>query len=149
MAKSAKYSTPDNAIYFVGLLAWLIPGGGHWLLGMRDRALIIFFAITSTFIFGLALGSIEVIDPQNSKAWFLAQILTGLPTIIVTFLQNNSVGVMQTLDTSGNAIFGRGVDLAQVYTGIAGLLNLLCVVDALFRAQIKLVAQHPKIKKRG
>ena len=148
MAKPAQNSTPDSAIYFVGLLAWLIPGGGHWMLGMRDRALIIFFAVTSTFILGLALGSIEVIDPQHSKAWFFAQILTGLPTIIVTFLQNNSVGVLQTLDAQGHAIFGRGVDLAQVYTGIAGLLNLLCVVDALFRAQIKIVAQHPKINKR-
>lgn len=148
MAKSAKKASPESAIYFVGLLAWLIPGGGHWLLGMRDRALVIFFAVTSLFIFGLAMGSIEVIDPQNSKAWFFAQILTGLPTIIVTFVQNNAVGVMQTVDISGNAIFGRGVNLAQVYTGIAGLLNLLCVVDALFRAQIRIVALHPKIKKR-
>ena len=146
MAKPVQKSAPESAIYFVGLLGWLIPGGGHWLLGMKDRAFVIFFAVTSTLILGLAMGSIEVIDPQHSKAWFFAQILAGLPTIIVTFIQNNAVGVL--VQVSDNAIYGRGVDLAQVYTGVAGLLNLLCVVDALFRAQIRITELHPKAKKR-
>ncbi|MBN1846941.1 MAG: hypothetical protein JW810_14740 [Sedimentisphaerales bacterium] len=118
----------DNALYFIGLLAWLIPGAGHWLLGQRQRAAVIFVTISTTFLLGLALGSIEMIDPQNAKAWFCAQILCGFWTVLVTLLQNHSITI--------NDMFGRGVNIGQVYAGVAGLLNLLCILDALYRAQV-------------
>jgi len=120
----------------VGVLAWLIPGAGHWLLGLRRRAVIMFVTICTTFIIGLALGSIELIDPAQSRWWFFAQVLCGLPTIAVAFIQNASLTV--------NEIYGRGVDLGQLYTGIAGLLNLLCICDALFRTHLLTRAQEAK-----
>jgi len=115
----------QKAIYFVGILAWLIPGAGHWLLGLRRRGVIIFVTICATFLLGVTLGSIEMIDPYYAKAWYCAQVQCGLPAIIVTMLQNPGIPISQ--------IYGRGVDIGQVYAGVAGLLNLLCVMDALFR----------------
>ncbi|MCP4712138.1 MAG: hypothetical protein GY869_26240 [Planctomycetes bacterium] len=120
---------PESAVYFVGVVAWLIPGAGHWLLGMRQRAVIIFVTICSTFLIGLVLGSIELIDPQHAKAWFCAQILTGFPAIIATLLQDSAT----TIKTISG--FARGVDIGQVYAGVAGLLNLICILDALLRSQ--------------
>ena len=129
MDSKPKQPGPEKAVYFIGVLAWLIPGAGHWLLGMRQRAVVIFVAICSTFLIGLILGSIELIDPQNAKAWFCAQILCGLPAIISTLLQDSATSIT---DISS---FGRGVDIGQVYAGVAGLLNLICILDALLRSQ--------------
>jgi TM2 domain-containing membrane protein YozV len=120
----------ENALYFIGLLAWLIPGAGHWLLGHKNRAAIIFVAICSTFLFGILLGSIDVIDPQQAKAWFCAQVLCGLPTIITTIL------AQKLTDNTLLDIFGRSRDIGQVYLGVAGLLNLLCILDALYRTHL-------------
>jgi hypothetical protein len=112
-------------IYFLGILAWLVPGAGHWYVGQRQRGTVIFIAVIGAYVLGVLLGGIEMIDPRNATAWFCAQVLCGLPNIICAVLQDPNVpmGV------------GRGVDLGQVYTGVAGLLNLLAVLDALTRCQ--------------
>jgi len=115
--------TNDKAIYLAGILAWLIPGAGHWYLGRKGRGGVIFVAITVTFLLGLLLGGIEMIDPQNAKAWFSAQILSGLPAILAALLQGANAGI--------NDVYGRGVSFGQLYTGVAGLLNLLCIIDVL------------------
>ncbi len=39
-----------------GLLAWLIPGLGHWYQGRRAKAALYFVAIMGLFVFGLYLG---------------------------------------------------------------------------------------------
>ncbi len=125
---AADKSRGEAQLYFVGALAWLLPGAGHWLLGLRGRAVMIFVGVVGTFVLGLAMGSVEMIDPANARAWFAAQILNGLPAIIATLLQGNALNVAQ--------ISCRGVDWGQLYTGMAGLLNLLCVVDSLYGAHL-------------
>lgn len=121
MAKTRQSSSGD---YFMGVLAWLVPGVGHFYLGMPKRGMIIFFTICATFMLGLVLGGIDLVDPHLETTWFCAQVLAGLPAVIAVLLQNPDVppGV------------GRGMDLGQLYTGVAGLLNLLCVVDALMKS---------------
>jgi uncharacterized protein DUF6677 len=124
MATARKKQEFGKALYLAAILAWLVPGAGHWYLGKRSRGAIIFLAICSTFLIGLYLGGLEMINPQGSfgsKAWFCAQILTGLPGLIAAIAQDPNIGPG----------YGRGVDLGQVYTGIAGLLNLLCILDVL------------------
>jgi hypothetical protein len=123
-------------LYFLALLAWVVPGLGHWILGLRQRAMVIFVAIVSTFVIGLLLGGIEMIDPQNSTAWFCAQILTGIPALISVKVQNPDI----------LAGLGRGVDLGQVYAGVAGLLNLLCILDVLMRCHNISSPGKPKAK---
>lgn len=73
-----------NRILFlltVGLLAWLVPGGGHFALNEKKRAAIIFVAIVVTFCIGLYVGSIGVIDPVNAKPWYVAQIMNS-PAVV-------------------------------------------------------------------
>lgn len=119
----------DKAVYVVGVLAWLVPGAGHWYLGFRGRAAVIFLAICNLFLMGLILGGIEMIDPHNpailDRMWFISQIFTGLPAVISTVLQSPDIGPG----------VGRGVDIGQEYAKVAGLLNLLCILDALARSQ--------------
>ena len=121
-------SPVDQALWLitVGLAAWIIPGAGHFLIRERKRGLILFCVITALFVLGLYVGSIGVVDWSGSgKIWFYAQILCS-----------PAVGIIAHL-TQGSDLYptyGRPCDVGQIYTGIAGLLNLLCILSAVYMA---------------
>ena len=126
MARPSK----ENHILFlltVGLLAWMVPGGGHFLLKEKERAIIIFTTIVLTFCVGLYVGSIGVIDPVKTWWWYLAQILNS--PIVAVLGRMNAQGQFP--------VYGRACDIGQIYTSIAGLLNLLCIVNAVYLAYLR------------
>ena len=110
--------------YLIGALAWAVPGAGHWFVGERGRGIAIFAGIWTIFILGLILGGVEIVSYQNSLPWFVAQMCSGLPGLIGFLLQS----------PDAPAGFGRGIEFGQVYTGVAGLLNVICILDAISRA---------------
>jgi hypothetical protein len=128
-------------LIIVGLFAWLAPGGGHLALGQRRRAGVIFVTILLTFVVGLYAGSIGVIDPLGARAWYFAQIMNSP---VVMLLGSHVAGVQQQFDrqtTEGQKVtavpyrvYGRPGEIGQIYTSIAGLLNLLCIVNAIYVA---------------
>ena len=109
----------------VALLAWLVPGAGHFYLGLRKRALLLFIAIELTYFIGLYIGTLRVVDPAQSMFWFVAQILVGLNTI-VAHLWSTSLPSPYA-DSTTVLIYDWSYYMAVLYTGIAGLLNLLAV----------------------
>jgi hypothetical protein len=110
----------------VGLLSWLIPGGGHLMLKENRRAFIIFVTIIFTFCIGIYIGSIGIINPVGAKPWYIAQIMNS-----------PMVAVLGYFATKGDyPVFGRPNEIGQIYTSIAGLLNLLCVVNAVYLAHL-------------
>ncbi|MHC4551698.1 MAG: DUF6677 family protein [Planctomycetota bacterium] len=118
--------TPDQGIrlIIVGLAAWVIPGAGHWLIRERKRAVIIFITITSLFAAGLFIGSIGVIDQVGARIHYIGQMLFSPVT-----------GILGKIAQNGEyASYGRPCDVGQIYTVIAGLLNLLCVLSAVYMA---------------
>jgi len=115
------------SLIIVGLLAWLVPGGGHLLLNERRRAAVIFVAILLTFLIGLYAGSIGVIDPVGAKPWYAAQVMNS-PAVVL-------LGRWST--TGDYPVYGRPSEIGQIYTSIAGLLNLLCIVNAIYLAHLR------------
>lgn len=117
----------------VGLAAWAVPGAGHFLIRERKRAIIIFVTITLLFATGLYVGSVGVVDKVGSKPWFIAQMLCSPAVGILA--QHTQGGYV---DSQGHKqkyeVFGRADDIGHIYTGIAGLLNLLCVFSAVYMA---------------
>jgi len=111
----------------VGLLAWLVPGSGHLLINQKKHAIIIFVTIVLTFCAGLYVGSIGVINPVGAKPWYVAQIMNS-PMVAV-------LGYVAT--TGDYSVFGRPNEIGQIYTSIAGLLNLLCIVNAVYLAHLR------------
>jgi len=111
----------------VGLLAWLVPGAGHLLIKEKKRAIIIFTTISLTFCAGLYVGSIGVINPVGAKPWYVAQIMNS-PIVA-------ALGYVAT--TGDYSVFGRPNEIGQIYTSIAGLLNLLCIVNAVYLAHLR------------
>ena len=130
-----KSSNADQGlrIIIVGLAAWIIPGAGHFLLHERKRAIIIFVTITALFLTGLYIGSIGIVNHETSKPWFLAQIMCS-PTVGI-LSQKVASGY---LDAEGQHheyfTAGHPCDIGQLYTGVAGLLNLLCIFSAVYMA---------------
>jgi len=113
------------------LLAWLIPGAGHIVLGKIGRGLLFMIVLTGTFIMGLALhGRLfwpTAADPPSALhfdlitvLWFLAQAGSGL-CYIVSFLLG-----FGTTPQPEAATFEYG----NTFLFLAGLLNYLLVYDA-------------------
>ncbi len=120
------------------VLAWLVPGAGHFYLGLRKRALLLFIAIELTFFIGLYVGTLRIVDPAQSMFWFVAQVLAGLNTIIAHLWSTSSYAEATT-----PLVRDWSYHMAVLYTGIAGLLNLLAVFDTVIRAGRANVGQAP------
>ena len=125
MSKQFKDSQP-LVLVSVGLASWLIPGAGYLMLKESRRAVIVFVTITLTFLIGLYVGSIGVIDPLGAKPWYIAQLMNS-PLIMI-------LGQI----TKGGAypVYAKPNEIGQIYTSIAGLLNLLCIVNAVYFAYL-------------
>lgn len=162
-AAPPRQPTQDTAVnaLLAALLGWLIPGAGHFLIGYRSLAAILFGAITFAFGVGLALGGIKNSINPWSNGWLLAGeigvggytaagflvnqlVLTDLPSESVPGVLSQSAKFRELprerqellLQKAGRYVsFYPGSDVAQIYLATAGLLNLLAIVDAIARAK--------------
>ena len=123
----------DNLLLLlvVALSGWLIPGAGYFVLNEKKRAIIILVTVTLTFCIGLYVGSIGVIDPVGAWPWYLAQILNS-PMV---------AGLGHLTAGGGYHVYGRPNEIGQIYTSIAGLLNLLCIINCLYLAHLQSTEQ--------
>jgi hypothetical protein len=135
-----------------GLLSWILPGAGHWLLGHRGLAAVLFAAISVPFWTGLAIGGLKTsVNPWSNPWLFLAEMGTGGYTS-VSLLANGAVGDLKPQALADpkylNTVpaeqrhkylsymsFYPESDVAQIYLATAGLLNILVILDAISRAQ--------------
>jgi len=113
----------------VALAAWAVPGGGHFIIKERKRAIIIFVTITLTFLAGLYAGSIAVIDRVGAKPWYAAQIMASP---VVGLIANVTETSVTEAGEPRYVSYGRSRDVGQIYTSIAGMLNLLSIISAVY-----------------
>lgn len=114
-------------LLIVGLMAWLVPGAGHLVIGKNRHAIVIFVTIALTLGAGLYIGSIGVINPTGAKPWYVAQVMN-----------TPAVAALGQVTRQGEyPVYGRPNEIGQIYTSIAGLLNLLCIVNAVYLAHLR------------
>ncbi|MFN8091304.1 MAG: DUF6677 family protein [Vicinamibacteria bacterium] len=111
-----------------GLLAWVFPGLGHLYLRRFGKAGILMVAILVLFALGLAMDSrlsmhLGLEDPL-ALLFSLAQMGVGAPYVLARYL-----GYENGLVTSPTYEYGN------TFTAVAGLLNVLVVLDALDTAR--------------
>ena len=126
----------DNRTLFltvVGSDPWLVPGAGHFLLNEKRRAIIICVTVLLMFLVGLYVGSLGVIDPIGAKPWYAAQLMNS-PAVFWL----GRLGA-----TGAYPVYGRPNEIGQIYTSIAGLLNLLCIVNAVYMAHVRCMEEGP------
>jgi len=140
---------PRNALLtgpIAGFLAWLVPGLGHIYLGHRVRGYVCLVTITVTFWTGVAIGGVQAtVDPHERTLWFMAQLCTGGNTLAAYGLHRVVEPQLAAGQRPAAALaHWLSSEVGVHYTGVAGLLNLLVILDALGRAD----APSPKRSRR-
>lgn len=115
-------SQSQGFVYSALLLGWLVPGAGHLLTRHWVRALLLFAAITTMFVLGLAMQA-KVYQPN-----------TGDPLDMLGFAGDLGTGLLYFIAR----IFSLGQSTVQLATAdygtkfvvVAGLLNFISAVDA-------------------
>jgi len=135
------------------MLAWVLPGLGHWVIGERARGLIFFVVMTVTFWGGIAVGGVRsTVTPKGNGAWIAAQLCMGPQALAALYMSHQQVEKARTLGKDAYKAPWPSSTIAVVYAGVAGLLNLLVIIDTLARAearQASVLARSPPKKRRG
>jgi len=126
-------------------VAWLLPGAGYLLIGQRTRGLTVGISVLTLFLAGLLIGGVRVIEVPGfdgtgqrqrdvrviheiqEKPWFVGQILTGPACLI---------GGWFSIDLAHQRIprsHGRVNEIGTLYTAVAGMLNLMAIIDSAYR----------------
>jgi uncharacterized protein DUF6677 len=124
------------------ILAWLLPGAGHFYIGQRRKGVVFCFLVLALFFTGVLitegggidckpLGVIKVVLRIDRAAdcgrhpWsFALQAFDG-PVAFVALAATSGASEIQASKLS---------DLGLLLTLVAGALNVLLIADALYRA---------------
>lgn len=143
MAQTDTTAAQNTRAIAAGLLTWLIPGAGHFVLGYRALAVVFFVAITLPYATGLALGGVRsFVNPATNYWLFLAELPIGGYTIPAYFAGRAVERSLAERERRGEPVdltdyvaYYPASDVAQIYLATAGLLNILAILDAIVRAQ--------------
>lgn len=119
--------TPKRA-WLIGLLAWAIPGAGHFIQKRWLRGALLGGAVWIMFLLGLWLGGHLYAVSSNDHGF--AALLQLLPMIA-----NFGSGLLYLVCWLGNIGFADNAQLVTYEYGntfllVAGLLNYLAILDA-------------------
>lgn len=151
-AKKAEVAVPKIEtnlwnLTVICVLAWIIPGTGHFLLKRTKVGLVFLLSIILLFFWGLSLGAkIYHYEAQQPLTFFamIAQLGMGLPYFIIRYLISY-YGNMQAGEIPAessvyhfleNFRFGNGntesltFEYGNTFVIVAGLLNFLVILDA-------------------
>ncbi len=155
---AADVAVRDGFEPVAGILACILPGLGHWFLGERWRAVIIAAGVLSLFFGGILIGGIDAVDSQEDTIWFVGEAMMGPLAFSVDYAHQHHFKVMdrgrlrtanpgETRDAQGNAVpalngqpppnsksLGRMNELGTLFCTVAGMLNLIVIIDALMHS---------------
>jgi hypothetical protein len=107
---------------FVVVVAWLVPGAGHLLLGRRQKGIIFLATLPLMFTIGLWLqGRLMAFEPSDPIVFGMAvaALGNGIPYFIASAIESGRGVVTAVTYEYGNA-----------FIVAAGLLNMLVMLDA-------------------
>ena len=104
------------------LLAWAVPGLGHLLMRRWARGLVLFACVAALAAIGLGLRG-RLFETRTGDFFdflgYLADLGAGGFFYVAKYLQNGASDVSRAAGDYGTRFFAA-----------AGVLNLLCVIDA-------------------
>lgn len=114
---------PKRSPVVAMILAWLVPGLGHFYLGRRRTAVAFALIVLLTFLAGLSFqGRLYTIED--------GQPLTILATFAVYGAGLLNLVARGLLENPGGTILAPTFEYGCAYLLTAGLMNLLLVLDA-------------------
>jgi hypothetical protein len=127
----------------VALAGWLIPGAGYWLIGQRIRAITVGVTILVLFTLGILIAGMRVVQAPDmsgpgstlqrvlQRPWFIGQVLSGPVGLISAYISEQ---LSQSPTYRAVEAKARLAEIGTLYTAVAGMLNLLTIIDASHRA---------------
>jgi hypothetical protein len=126
-ATAADRAQPTTNAYLICVAAWLVPGAGHLWQGRTQKGLIFLITLPLMFATGLWLEG-RLFPFQLSE-----------PLVVLAALADLGIGIPYFIAKALDAGAGRVVALTYEYGNafviVAGLLNMLVVLDAFDVAQ--------------
>jgi hypothetical protein len=114
---------PQRRGFTAALLAWVVPGLGHFYLGRRRTGILFAVIVTACFVLGLSfegrLYTIEQGQPLTILATF-AVYGAGILNLAARALSSNL----------GGTVLAPTYEYGCAYLLTAGLMNLLLMLDA-------------------
>ena len=102
--------------------AWLLPGGGHFLQRRWGRGALLLVSISAMFLLGVTMQG-RLFKPASSNIvetmGFLSDISSGLLYLAAKFMGYDPMEVASPI-----------ADFGTKFLLVAGLLNVLCILDA-------------------
>ena len=112
----------SNAL-IVGVLAWCVPGAGHFLVGQTRKAVIFLAVLGGMFLIGLAFGG------------ELVPFRTAEPLVFLTAVAQWALLVPRVVSAvigaGGGDVVAVTYEYGNTFLIVSGLLNMLVVFDAL------------------
>lgn len=140
---AADSSTSSNPPPLVALAGWLLPGAGYWLIGERVRGITVGVTILALFTLGILISGIRVVQAPDMSApgnpaqriltrpWFIGQVLIGPVGLGAAYISGELASSPTYKPIEAKA---RLAEIGTLYTAVAGMLNLLTLIDAAHRA---------------
>ena len=104
------------------LASWAVPGAGHLWLGRRSKGLVFLVALPVMFALGLLLQGrlfpFDLSEPLVALA-AIADVGIGLPYLVAS-----------AMGLGGGEVRAVTYEYGNAFLIVAGLLNLLVVIDA-------------------
>jgi len=117
----ARRKDPGRAL----LLAWLLPGAGHWFLSRRGRALLYGVSVAGIFVAGLWMGGLTTVSMHGHKWAFLLQVFDGPMAIAAAVASHVARPQM---------VPSQLTDLGLTFTLVSAAFNVLVMADAFYLA---------------
>lgn len=143
------------------IAACVLPGLGHFVRGEKQRAVYIAAGVLGLFFGGIFLGGVDVIDRREDKVWFIGQALVGPLAFGIDYYHQRHLKVFgpdmdsrstasrwrsaypfEGRDKDGAPIIGgvppntksvgRMNELGTLSAALAGMINLIVIIDAGF-----------------
>lgn len=138
------------------IAACVLPGLGHVLGGERVRGVCVGAGVLGLFFGGMLIGGIDAVDSREDRIWFLGQALVGPVAFGVDYLHQNHFKVIDPTThqlrsayptegrdpKTGVAVpggtppnvksVGKMNELGTLFATVAGMLNVIAVIDAGF-----------------
>ena len=129
MPATAAEHTQSSSLVLLCIASWAIPGAGHLWLGRRTKGLILLVALPLMFTIGLAIHG-RLFPPSAITGLFdLSEPLTALMCVA-------DLGIGAAYLVASALGYGAGdvravtYEYGNTFLIVAGLLNLLVVIDA-------------------
>lgn len=104
------------------ILAFALPGAGHFYLGRRGRAVAFFAIVVSLFLIGLAIdGGLYTMAANRGAVLRLLATISSMGSGLLYF-------VAKAIGAPG-VVVSATYEYGSMFTHTAGLMNLLLVLD--------------------